>query len=104
MNNKELNRFVDTVDHNHLQMLEASRTIRGYSLVETLIVVALSGVLSAIALLQLIAERRPSRSVGVTREILSQLRHTRQLAVRPAYQRNKPFHPKHPVLFSLKVF
>jgi prepilin-type N-terminal cleavage/methylation domain-containing protein len=61
--------------------IKAPRSIHGYSLVETLIVLALIGVLSAIALPQLIAERRLSRSVGVTREILSQLRQARQLAM-----------------------
>lgn len=42
---------------------------------------ALIAVLSALAVPQLIAERRLSRSVGVTREILSQLRQARQLAM-----------------------
>jgi hypothetical protein len=46
-----------------------------------LIVIALIGAVSSMALPQLIAERRLSRSVGVTREILTQLRLTRQLAM-----------------------
>ena len=53
----------------------------GHSLIEMLIVVALIGALTSFALPQLIAERRLSRSVGITREILTQLRHTRQLAM-----------------------
>lgn len=53
----------------------------GHSLIEMLIVVALIGALTSIALPQLIAERRLSRSVGITREILTQLRLTRQLAM-----------------------
>lgn len=53
----------------------------GYSVIETLIVMALIGVLSALAIPQLISERRLTRSVGVTREILSQMRLARQLAM-----------------------
>jgi prepilin-type N-terminal cleavage/methylation domain-containing protein len=77
----ELDRFGDTVERDYLARIKPDRSSQGYSLVETLIVVALIGVLSAIALPQLIAERRLSRSVGVTREILTQLRHARQLAM-----------------------
>jgi len=53
----------------------------GHSLIELLIVFALIGVVTSIALPQLIAARRLSRSVGITREILTQLRLTRQLAM-----------------------
>jgi type II secretory pathway pseudopilin PulG len=50
-------------------------------MVETLIVVTMIAVMSALAVPQLIAERRLTRSIGVTREILSQLRQARQLAM-----------------------
>jgi len=53
----------------------------GHSLIEVLIVVALLGVLTSIALPQYIAQRRLSRSIGITREIQTQLRETRQLAM-----------------------
>jgi type II secretory pathway pseudopilin PulG len=46
-----------------------------------LIVVALIGILSSLALPQFIAQRRLTRSIGITREILTQLRETRQLAM-----------------------
>jgi prepilin-type N-terminal cleavage/methylation domain-containing protein len=65
----------------HLKVMEAPRSLRGYSIIETLMVMALIGVLSALAVPQLIAERRLTRSVGVTREILSQMRQARQLAL-----------------------
>lgn len=62
-------------------MVAPRRSLRGYSVVETLIVVALIGVLSALAVPQLISERRLTRSVGLTREILSGMRLARQLAM-----------------------
>lgn len=62
-------------------MIAPPRSLSGYSVIETLIVVALIGVLSALAVPQLISERRLTRSVGVTREILSQMRLARQMAM-----------------------
>jgi prepilin-type N-terminal cleavage/methylation domain-containing protein len=58
-----------------------ARTMRGHSLIEMLCVVALIGLLSSLALPQLLVQRRLSRSVAVTREIMATLRHTRQLAM-----------------------
>jgi prepilin-type N-terminal cleavage/methylation domain-containing protein len=53
----------------------------GFSMVELVTVVALVGILSAIAIPQLIAQRRLMRSGTVSREIMTQLRYARQLAM-----------------------
>lgn len=54
---------------------------KGYSLVELLVVLAITVILSTIALPVMISQRRLLRSVGLTREIATQLRQARQLAM-----------------------
>ena len=76
-----LHGIADNDDHGLRRMAASVRSSSGHSFLEMLFVVALIGILSSIALPQFIAQRRLSRSVGITREILTQLRQTRQLAM-----------------------
>lgn len=53
----------------------------GFSVVDMLVVLALLGVLSALAIPQLIGQRRLIRSSAINREVLTQLRFARQQAM-----------------------
>jgi prepilin-type N-terminal cleavage/methylation domain-containing protein len=54
---------------------------RGFSILEMTIVVAIAGLLTTLAIPQMIAQRRLMRSNAVTKEIMTQLRYARQLAM-----------------------
>jgi prepilin-type N-terminal cleavage/methylation domain-containing protein len=60
---------------------QTSKGVRGFSVTEMVIVAAIAGVLSAIAVPQMISQRRLLRSNAVAREMMVQLRYTRQLAM-----------------------
>ena len=53
----------------------------GYSLIELMIVCVVIGIISALAVPAMISHRRLLRSTGITREIMTQLRYARQLAM-----------------------
>jgi Tfp pilus assembly protein FimT len=60
---------------------DTNRQAAGFSLVEVFIVAAIIGILTAITIPQLAAQRRLLRSAAVPREIVTQLRFARQRAM-----------------------
>jgi prepilin-type N-terminal cleavage/methylation domain-containing protein len=53
----------------------------GFSVIELVTVMTIAAILTAIAVPQMISQRRLTRSTAVTREIMTQLRYARQLAM-----------------------
>ena len=53
----------------------------GFSVVEVLVVAGIAAILTAIAIPQMISQRRLTRSVAITREIMTTMRYARQLAM-----------------------
>jgi prepilin-type N-terminal cleavage/methylation domain-containing protein len=66
---------------NMIRQTHHQRLSSGFSLIELLVVLAVAGILVAVALPAMIAQRRLSRFSGVTREFVTQLRYARQLAM-----------------------
>lgn len=61
--------------------VESKRSAAGFSLIELFLVASIIGVLTAVAIPQLAAQRRLIRSAAVPREIMTQLRFARQRAI-----------------------
>jgi prepilin-type N-terminal cleavage/methylation domain-containing protein len=57
------------------------RSSHGFSLVELLVVIAILAILTSLAIPGMIGQRRLLRSAALTREIMTQLRYSRQLAM-----------------------
>ncbi len=81
MTNRTLHAVAQANDNRRSGLAARARSSSGHSLIELLIVIALIGVITSMALPQYIAQRRLTRSVGITREILTELREARQLAM-----------------------
>lgn len=64
-----------------IPMNSRNRRQAGFSLIELLVVVGLATILTAIAVPQMISQRRLVRSIAITRELMTQMRYARQLAM-----------------------
>jgi len=58
-----------------------NESYNGYSIMELVVVIAIVGIATAFAIPQIAASRRLTRSVAVTRELMTQMRYARQLAM-----------------------
>lgn len=61
--------------------IKRRRSTAGFSLIELCVVACIATVLTAIAVPQMISQRRLMRSVAITREVMTQMRYARQLAM-----------------------
>jgi prepilin-type N-terminal cleavage/methylation domain-containing protein len=66
------------MSHRSLNILSSNR---GFSLIETLLVVTIVGILTAIAIPVMTSQRRLLRSASMMREVMAQMRFARQLAI-----------------------
>jgi Tfp pilus assembly protein FimT len=60
---------------------KAWRSTGGFSILELVTVVTISAILTALAVPQMMSQRRLTRSTAVTREISTEMRYTRQMAM-----------------------
>ncbi|HXD34393.1 MAG TPA: hypothetical protein VN643_24960 [Pyrinomonadaceae bacterium] len=60
---------------------KSRRKAAGFSIVELCVVAGIATILTAIVVPQMISQRRLTRSVAITRELLTQMRYARQLAM-----------------------
>lgn len=79
--NKQSKDLSTTVNTIRAEISRHCNRSSGFSIMELLIVVAVMGILTAIAVPQMIAQRRLTRSSAVIREIMTQMRYARQLAM-----------------------
>lgn len=81
MEEKQMNRHSEPQATALATTAERTRDDRGFSLIQLMLVMVIMGILTAVAIPQMIAQRRLTRSIDVTRELMTQMRLARQLAM-----------------------